>query len=330
MGEYNGRINVSKDTMLFVVNSVFNKDIKESTTKEEILKMMPDIYENADDEEIIKMLPYRAYNYLEKLIEYIKTSDDIKSFFYKREHPDIRFLEEAMIIVMRAKYSDYNYSLNPGVIEKLKRLFSKENREIAKRYGEIENLTRRMLYAYGIVDFEFLRKQLCKYMNEIITETELRDIYFTRLNLNTFVNDYDIRWTNTNEIQPFVTYLDEEEVPIDIGQIAEEQKARKMKYKQFSKQELLKREEYLYDERAKKLYNFLKSKNNNIYEWTFKRLLKNNELGIDILGDLSNMCMFENDIELKKFMDLFTDWYNNSPQYILGGYSPIEFRETFK
>lgn len=330
MGEYNGRINVSKDTMLFVVNSVFNKDIKESTTKEEILKMMPDIYENADDEEIIKMLPYRAYKDLERLIEYVKTSDDIKSFFYKREHPDIRFLEEAMIIVMRAKYSDYNYTLNPGVIEKLKRLFSKENREIAKRYGEIENLTRGMLYAYGIVDFEFLRKQLCKYMNEIITETELRDIYFTRLNLNTFVNDYNIRWTNTNEIQPFVTYLDEEEVPIDIGQIAEKQKVRKMKYKQFSKQELLKREEYLYDERAKKLYKFLKSKNDNIYEWTFKRLLKNNELGIDILGDLSNMCMFEDDIELKKFMDLYTDWYNNSPQYMLGGYSPIEFRETFK
>lgn len=34
--------------------------------------------------------------------------------------------------------------------------------------------------------------------------------------------------------------------------------------------------------------------------------------------------------ELKKFMNLFTDWYNNSPQYMLGGYSPIEFREIFK
>lgn len=330
MGEYNGRINVSKDSMLFVVNSVFNKNIKESTTKEEILKMMPDIYKEADEEKIIEMLPYRAYKDLERLIEYVKTSDDIKTFFYKREHPDIRFLEEAMIIVMRVKYHDYNYTLNPGVIEKLNGLFSKENIEIAKRYGEIENLTRGMLYAYGIVDFEFLRKQLCKYMNEIITETELRDIYFTRLNLNTFVNDYNIRWTNTNEIQPFVTYLDEEEVPIDIGQIAEEQKARKMKYKQFNKQELLKREEYLYDERAKKLYKFLKSKNDNIYEWTFKRLLKNSELGIDILGELSNMCMFEDDIEFKKIMDLFTDWYNNSPQYMLGGYSPIEFRKTFK
>ena len=330
MGEYNGRINVSKDTMLFVVNSVFNQDIKENTTKENILKMIPSIYENADDEEIIKMLPYRAYKDLERLIEYTKTSDDIKSFFYKREHPDIRYLEEAMIIVMRAKYHNYNYSLNPGVIEKLTRLFSAENKVIAKRYGDIEFLTVGMLYSYGIVDFEFLRKQLCKYMNEIITERELRDIFFTRLNLNTFVNDYDIRWTNTNEIQAFITYLDEEYLPIDIGQIAEEQKARKMKYKQFSKQEILKREEYYCNEKAQKLYKFLKSKNDNIHEWTFKRLVKKNELGIDILRELSNMCMFEDDFELKKFMDLFMDWYNNSPQYMLGGYSPIEFRQFYK
>lgn len=187
-----------------------------------------------------------------------------------------------------------------------------------------------MLYEYGIVDFDFLRKQLCKYMNEIITETELRDIYFTRLNLNTFVNDYNIRWTNTNEIQPFVTYLDEEYSPIDIGEIAEEQKARKMKYKQFSKQELLKREEYLVSEKGQKLYQFLKSKNDNIHEWQFKELVKKNELGIDILGELSNLCVFEDDFEFEKFMQLFEDWYNNSPQYMLGGYSPIEFRETFK
>ena len=329
MGEYNGRINVSKDTMLFVVNSIFNQAIKENTTKENILKMIPSIYENADDEEIIKMLPYRAYKDLERLIEYTKTSDDIKSFFYKREHPDIRYLEEAMIIVMRAKYDDYNYSLNPGVIEKLTRLFSSENKVIAKRYGDIEFLTVGMLYSYGIVDFEFLRKQLCKYMNEIITERELRDIFFTRLNLNIFVNDYDIRWTNTNEIQAFITYLDEEYSPIDIGKIAEEQKARKMKYKQFSKQEILKREEYYCNEKAQKLYKFLKSKNDNIHEWTFKRLVKMNELGIDILGELSNMCMFEDDFEVKKFMDLFMEWYNNSPQYMLGGYSPIEFKESY-
>ena len=83
MGEYNGRINVTKDTMIFVVNSVFENNIKESTTKEDILKMMPDIYENADEEKIIEMLPYRTYKDLERLIEYAKTSDD-KDFFLKK------------------------------------------------------------------------------------------------------------------------------------------------------------------------------------------------------------------------------------------------------
>ena len=330
MGEYNGRINVSKDTMLFVVNSVFNQNIKKSTTKENILKMMPSIYENVADKEIIKMIPYRAYKDLELLIEYAKTSDDIKSFYYNNMHQDIGYLQEAMIIVMRAKYDNYYYSLNPGVIEKLTRLFSPKNREIAKRYGDIEFLTVGMLYSYGIVDFEFLRKQLCKYMHEIITERELRDIFFKRLNLNTFVHDYTIKWTNTNEIQSFITYLDEEYSPIDIGQIAGEQKARNMKYKQFSKQEILNREEFYCNEEAQKLYKFLMSKNGSIFEWPFKILVKKNELGIDILRELSNMCMFKDKFELKKFIDLFTDWYNSSPQYMLGGYSPVELKKLHK
>ena len=37
-----------------------------------------------------------------------------------------------------------------------------------------------------------------------------------------------------------------------------------MKYKQFSKQEILKREEYYCNEKAQKLYEFLKSKNDEI------------------------------------------------------------------
>lgn len=210
---------------------------------------------------------------------------------------------------MRVKHLEYNYSLNLGVIENLKRLFSDENRKIAKRYGDIEHLTIGMLYTYGIVDFKFLREKLCKYMCEIITEKELRDIFFTKLNLNIFVNDYNIKWKNTNEIQEFVTYLDEEYCPIDIGQIAEEQKVRQMRYKHFTKPELLKREEYFVNKKGQKLYQFLKFKNDNMHECTFKQLVKKNELGIDILGEISNMCIFDNDIEFKKFINLFTEWY---------------------
>lgn len=325
MGEYEGKLNVSKDTMLFVVNIVFEKGIKENTTKENILKMIPEIYENVDSKELIKLLPYKTYLALEDLIEYIKTSDDINKFYFDSGHSDVRYLEEAMIIFMRAKKYEHKYFLNPGVIEKLGKLFSKENKEIAKRYGKIEDLTKGMLYSYGVVEFDFLRTQICKYMNEIISEDELYDIYFKRLNLNLDVNYYNVRWTNTNQVQQFVTYLDEEEE--DVGYIVDEQKSRGLKYKSFKEQEILNRKEYLWDKSTQKLYQYIKSKNEDVWEYLFQRIIKKSELGENILSELIEKCRFESDKDIDEFMKIFMEWYNNSPQYVLGGYSPIEFRK---
>ena len=102
-------------------------------------------------------------------------------------------------------------------------VFEKGIKEIAKRYGRIEDLTKGLLYTYGVVEFSFLRTKICKYMNEIISEEELHDIYFKRLNSNLDVNYYNVRWTNTNEVQQFVTYLDVEED--DVGYIVDAQKS---------------------------------------------------------------------------------------------------------
>lgn len=325
MKEYNGRINVYKDTMLFVVNNAFKQGIKESTTKEKILSMMPEIYEQAESKEIIKLLPYRTYIALEDFIEYMKTSDDIEKFYFDSGHSDVRYLEEAMIIFMKAKKYEHRYYLNPGVLEKLSKIFSSENKELANRYGRIENLTKGMLYSYGVVEFNFLRTQLCRYMNEIIPEDELYDIYFKRLNLNMDVNYYNVRWTNTNQVQQFVTYLDEEEE--DIGYIVDEQKTRGLKYKNFKEQEILNREEYLWDKTTQELYNFVKSKNENMWDFPFKLIIKKNELGEEILTELIEKCIFEKEEDIKEFMELFMKWHNNSPQYVLGGYTPIEFRK---
>lgn len=89
-------------------------------------------------------------------------------------------------------------------------VFEKVIKEIAKRYGRIEDVTKGLIYTYGVVEFDFLRTKICKYMNEVIPEEELHDIYFKRLNLNLDVNYYNVRWTNTNEVQQFITYSDEE------------------------------------------------------------------------------------------------------------------------
>lgn len=327
MSEYKGRINVSKDTMLFVVNEVLNQEIKENTTKENILKMIPKIYKKVDAREIIKLLPYGSYKSLESLMNYIKTSDNIKEFFYKEVHQEVRYLEETMIIVMRANHGKYEYSLNPGVIQNLAKLYSEENRKIAERYGKIENLTKGILYSYGIVEFNFLKETICKNMKEIISQEELEDLYYKRLNLNMMVNYKEIKWTNSNETELFATYIDDEWEPIDIVDIAVEQKSRGLKYKKFSEKEILSREEYLWDKSTQNFFNYIKSKNQNIWELKFQRIVKENEFGKDILRILIEECNFESEEDIEEFMQHFMNWYNNSPQYVLGGYSPIEFRK---
>ena len=139
------------------------------------------------------------------------------------------------------------------------------------------------------------------------------------------MNYYNVRWTNTNEVQQFVTYLDEEEE--DVGYIVDAQKSRGLKYKNFKEQEILSRKEYLWNKSTQNFYKYIKSKNEEIWEYLFKRLIKRNELGENILNQLIEKCRFKSESDINEFMKIFMEWYNNSPQYILGGYSPTEFRK---
>ena len=107
MKEYNGRINLLKDEMLFVANEVFDQNIKSSETKENILKKIPKMYENADEKDIIKLLPYDGYKALDKLKEHVKNSGDIKEFTKTEEYVGIIYLEKAMILVLRVKGNQY-------------------------------------------------------------------------------------------------------------------------------------------------------------------------------------------------------------------------------
>lgn len=75
------------------------------------------------------------------------------------------------------------------------------------------------------------------------------------------------------------------------------------------------------------MYQYIKSKNEYVWEYQFQRIIKKSELGENILSELMEKCRFESDKDIDDFMKIFMKWYNNSPQYVLGGYSPIEFRK---
>ena len=326
MKEYTGKIDVSKDTMLFVLNDILNNNIKETTTKENILKMVPEIYEKTEEKELIKLLPYASYQALEDLIEYVKKSNNIEEFdnkyFDLKKYGAVHYLYEMMIMVMKVKGNERTYYVNGDVLEKLKKLFTDENRKIAERYGKIENLTMGMLYSYGVVDIEVVRKQLSIYMKEIISEKELDELYYERLNLNLNIKRIKINWKNTKVKQNFITYLEPEIV--DIDEIIQEQEYRKFQYKIFKEKDILSRKEILWTPAAQRLYNYLKNTGVIGGEYMFEKIMKNNEIGRDVLSILMEICEFETSEETVKFISLFQEWYNNYPQYILGGYTPME------
>jgi len=326
MGEELGKINVSKDTMLFVVNDVFKKEIQENVKKEEILAMVPSLYEE-NLLQFIKMLPDEGYKALEKLLELLKRNNNLEECLNEISyHRGIYHLQEAMILVMRVKDKEYTSSINPGVLEKVESIFEEKNRKIAERYAEIEKLTIGMLYTYGVVDMEFLTEAISKYTNERITQEELEDIYETRLNLNVFVNFRTIRYENTQQL--YITYLDELEA--DIENIVWERKRRALPYKEYTKEAILSRQECAIDDRMKKLYQFIIASNKKAWQYGFFSLLKRNELGEEIGRPLLEMCRIAEDTEIAEFERLYEDWRQNSPQYTLGGFSPNEIHPVEK
>ena len=330
MGEYTGKIAVSKDTMLFILNEVLENDIKKSTTKENILKMVPEIYEKTEARELIKILPYETYLLLEGLIEYVKKSDDILGFDSKcrelRKVEELKHLYDMMILVLNQKGAETTWHVNGNVLEKLERLFSADNRKIAARYWRMERLTMGMLYSYGVVDFDFLRKQLSRYMGEIISEAELDEFYFKRLNLNYKVTEINVLMEDNKTVKHFVTYLGDE---VDLEGLIHEQGSRGFEYKIFREEDIIGRKEFLWTVPARRLYNFLNQKT-SANEEDFETILKLNELGIDVLGDVCEFAEFSGDKDMDEFRRLFMEWYNNYPQYVLCGYAPVEFERKMR
>lgn len=159
-------------------------------------------------------------------------------------------------------------------------------------------------------------------MKEIISEKELDELYYERLNLNLDIKRIKINWKNKKVKQNFITYLEPEYV--DINEIIQEQEYRNFQYKIFREKDILSREEILWTPATQRLYSYLKNACAIGGKYMFEKIMKNNEIRRDVLSILMEICEFETSEETVKFISLFQEWYNNYPQYILGGYTPME------
>ena len=338
MEEKLGRIMVLKDTMLFVTNYLFDKQIKETTSKENILKMVPEIYKEADAEDIIKMLPYDSYLALEKLIKYVKenkiTNEDITDKIFELEDKygyEVNKLEEAMIVVLRVTKDSHRYYINQGTIESVEKIFTAENKKIAERYGKLEKIIYGILNTYGVVEDEFYRTTICTCMEEILTNEFIEDFSWSRLNLNMII-DYRKVGLPDDKILYFtsgVEYDEYEEKNLEtntINDIIKEQLDRDLEYKKFSKDEFIENAEEKLNQIDLRFLKYLKKFNKNIYDFQILELKKGikRDSNPKILAKILELVDPDTDEEYDKFLLEFMIWYNNIPRYILCGYSPAE------
>ena len=321
MGEKRWSIITKKDTMLHVMNNIFKQNVRASMTKENILQLVPGLYKGENLVELIKMLSYESYQVLENILKCLEKGMELSNVIQDIEYEYLEELGDAMILVTRTCGRDIEYTMTLNAND-LAPIFSDENKKLAKRYDKIEKIVKGLVYSYGAVEIESFRKLVCKCMHEIIPEENMYYFIFTRLNLNLFLRYHYIHWENSGQDECYLSYLDSEEV--DVSEIAAEQKSRGLKYKSFKEKDVLSREEYFWNEASQKFYEYLKGKNESLNEEESKLFIKRNELGEDILDDLIRVaCIFDLE-EANEFMAKFMEWYNNSPQYFLGGYTPAE------
>ena len=337
MSENKGKINVLKDTMLFVTNSIFEANIKKQTTKEEILKKIPEIYENADPKEIIKMLPYSSYLLLEEIMKRTKGKKGIieieEDFIYGDEvdYNAYKYLQETMILVARTKDYRTTHYVDSKVLKILERLYTDENRKIAKEYGELEMIILGGIRTYGMILNDIFKKNICKACGRIIQDSLLEDLCWKKLNLNLTINRQMVKWKDGTQSE-FFTLFDIEDVIMYeyFDEIFKMQCDFGFQYKQFSKEEYIKICKEDFTENDIKIIEDFKMDDFS-KEYFLKSMKRKVNLGAEITDIFKEFIeKFEKNISNSNIEEILIDylkWYSCIPQYGLCGYALVEIVE---
>lgn len=317
----------NKDTMLFISNSIFNLSLKQTLPKRKIYESMLDYYKNGDDLfALISILSNDAYLKLEKIcIDSSNGINPIKSFHenYSEE------LEDVMIFIAeRINYSDdtsdYLYSCDIELINKLNILFTDKGKEIANNEYKFECVIKGLFNIYGIMKKEYFLSFVNSYLKTDYTYNELMDRIYSKLVLNSLVDSFSINWTNLNESDAFVSKFSYEE---KLGIVAESQKQIEFDYNLHELDYVIDKANINYEKEYSNLFEYFSKY--NIDKKIIINLIDESILSIkepnEILKPL--LEIIPND-DINDVLDYLTDWHNDLCLYPLCGYSPNSLTET--
>ncbi len=319
----------TKDTMLFICNSIFHLDYKATMPKSKIVAKMLDAYKTKVDlRKLIEVLSFDAYKKLEAIYNtHKKNGDVIDSFLtnFSDELYDVMLITfEEVIYENDEKEFIYNYDRE--LFDKLDVLFDDLGKELANNEYTFERVIKGLLNTYGIMKKEYFVTFVNDYLDSNYTFDELLDRIYSKLVLNPFVDRFTINWKNIGESDEFVSKIPYSE---KLGNVAESQKQLSFDYNFHEIDYILDNYYIDYGKKYSKEIDDIKRLNNSLDKDVIINFIKEVVEGIKSADEIIRPILEGVDEEnMDELINYLTNLHNSLELYPLCGYSPYTLDEN--
>ena len=317
----------TKNTLLFILNSIYDKDVSSNLTKTKLIKKMNELYN--DENNILKLteiLSIDSYKALEAIYNDYLNGTDPSISFLNYETNDL--IDTSIFYLEETKYSDNSidirYVYNPTVFKNLGVLFSKKGHELFKKEALFEDVVIGLNNIYGVIRMDYFVSLVNNYLNLNLDEDALLDKLLMKLKFNQRVNNFTINWKNIGETDHFFTFFEYDD---EIGRLCESQKQMNFKYNIYDLEEVLKRAYKKYDNYTYEVIDKLKTSNKKLNDEYLDEFVLNSFKGSEkAVKELDTILSGVKD-EKDDLLEMLALWHNNIGLYPLCGNSIDSMQE---
>ena len=317
----------TKNTLLFVLNSIYDKDVSQTLTKTKLIKKMSELY--SDEINVLKLteiLSVDSYKKLEVIYNDYLNGIDPSISFMNNETNDL--IDTCIFYLEETKYADNSidikYVYNPIVFKNLGVLFSDKGKDRFKKEELFENVIIGLNNIYGVIKMDYFVSLVNNYLNINYDEDALLDKLLIKLKFNQRVNNFTINWKNIGETDHFFTFFEYDD---EIGRLCESQKQINFQYNIYDLEEVIKRSYKKYDNYTYEVISKLKNSNHELNDEYLDEFVLNSFKGSEkAVKELDTILSGVKD-EKDDLLEMLALWHNNIGLYPLCGNSIDSMQE---
>ncbi|MBP5446328.1 MAG: hypothetical protein J6Y28_09175 [Acholeplasmatales bacterium] len=318
----------TKETMLFVTNTLFNFEYSKNLSKKKLLDKAKEIYQ--DEENVLKLvnvLSNDAYLKLELIYKDFKDGKNVELSF-NRNHTN-ELIDLMFFYVEEIKYTDNSFDIkyvyNESTFNKLDILFSESSKEKVMESNLFEKVVKGLLNTYGVIRLDYFVTFINNYLDKNYNETQIFNLIYDKLVLNQLVERFTINWKNINEVEEYVSFMEYND---DLALIAESQKQLNFEYNIHDLDYILDKSETVIDEESLSMILEIKKYNKKIKDDEMHNFVKDTLLGSEkAIKKLEHIMKNVKESDMNKVLQILTNWHNDLEIYPLCGYSPNSLKE---